>query len=382
VRFWISIGEQHRVQRLVAVRLRNGNEVAEAAVQWLVQRMDRAERPIAIHRRRCHDAESVHVHDLGEALVLGAHLLVDAVRRLDPADDAVRDFFLLQARGQCCFDLAHRLAAVAEHALDARGDDAVAIGVQGAETQILQFRARAVHAQALRDRRVDVERLARDAAAFFRRHRRQRAHVVQAIGELDQDDAQIARHRQQHLAETLGRGLGDAAETQLVEFGDAIDEFSHGDAERGFDFRARQRRVLERVVQDRRNDRFGIHADLGEDAGNRDRMRDVGLAALAFLPFMGAGTSLVGLTHPRNLILRQIGAEALLQRLHVGRDGFPRRRAHDRAAWAIRPSAGGRRSKWDGRKNHSYQGSRKPCSEPSRANADCRPPERRKRSVL
>ena len=35
----------------------------------------------------------------------------------------------------------------------------------------------------------------------------QRAHVVQAVGELDQDDADVVDHGQEHLAEVLGLAL-------------------------------------------------------------------------------------------------------------------------------------------------------------------------------
>jgi urocanate hydratase len=51
---------------------------------------------------------------------------------------------------------------------------------------------------------VAVGRDSRDAAPVRRRHRVQRAHVVQPVGELDEDDADVLRHREQHLAETLG----------------------------------------------------------------------------------------------------------------------------------------------------------------------------------
>ena len=54
--------------------------------------------------------------------------------------------------------------------------------------------------------------------------RSQRAHVVQPVGELDQDDAHVARHRQQHLAKRLGLAFLAGGELQLVQFGQAIDQ--------------------------------------------------------------------------------------------------------------------------------------------------------------
>ena len=41
-------------------------------------------------------------------------------------------------------------------------------------------------------------------ALALRRQVVERPHVVRAVGELDQDDADVARHREDHLAEVLG----------------------------------------------------------------------------------------------------------------------------------------------------------------------------------
>ena len=162
---------------------------------------------------------------------------------------------------------------------DALGDHRVAQRMQGAEAQVLQLGLDPVHAEALGDRRVDLQRLAGDAPARLRRHRVERAHVVQAVGELDQDHAQVARHRQHHLAEAFRIGFLAIAELHLVELGDAIDQFGHGLAELLGDRAARQRRVFQRIVQDRRAQGFGVHAQFGQDAGHGDGMGDVGLAA-------------------------------------------------------------------------------------------------------
>ena len=153
------------MQRLVAVRLRHRDEVTEAPIERLVERMHRPERVVAMHDRIDHDAEPIHVHDLGERFLFGAHLGVDAVGGLDPADDAMRNVLRGEPRFERSLDPAHRLATVAEHGADARRDDPVSIGIQRAETEILQLGLEAVHAEALGDRRVDLERLERDAAA-------------------------------------------------------------------------------------------------------------------------------------------------------------------------------------------------------------------------
>ena len=55
-------------------------------------------------------------------------------------------------------------------------------------------------------------------------HAAQRAHVVQAVCEFDEDDPQVAGHGQHELAETFRIGLHAGAELHLVQLGDTIDQ--------------------------------------------------------------------------------------------------------------------------------------------------------------
>ncbi len=54
------------------------------------------------------------------------------------------------------------------------------------------------------ERGIDVQRLLGDAAARLRRHEVERAHVVQAVGELDQQHADVVGDGEQQLAQVLG----------------------------------------------------------------------------------------------------------------------------------------------------------------------------------
>ena len=188
--------------------------------------------------------------------------------------------------------------------------------MQRVEAEILQLGLDQVHAQPLRDWRVDLQRLARDALARLARLRAERAHVVQAVGQLDQDHAQVARHRQQHLAEAFGRRFLAVLELQLVELGDAIDQFRHGLAEFGGQGFQRQRRVLDGVVQDRRDQGLDVDLLLGEHAGHRDRMGDVRLAGPARLPGVRRGADHPGAAQLLTLAVGQVGGGPL-QRAHV-----------------------------------------------------------------
>ena len=69
--------------------------------------------------------------------------------------------------------------------------------------------------------------------------------------------------RSRDIASSILRKLSAAAswrsaELQLVQLGDALDQLGHGFAELAGDGSARQRRVLDGVVQDRRDQRLDV----------------------------------------------------------------------------------------------------------------------------
>ena len=96
--------------------------------------------------------------------------------------------------------------------------------MQHREREVLELPLHVLDAEPVRERRVDVERLLRDALLLRLGQRRDRAHVVQPVGELDEQDAHVLRHRHEHLAHRGGllRLLG--VELQPVELGDAVDD--------------------------------------------------------------------------------------------------------------------------------------------------------------
>ena len=105
-----------------------------------------------------------------------------------------------------------------------RLDLGVALRVQHREREVFELPLHVLDAEAVRERRVDVERLLRDALLLRLRQRRDRAHVVQPVGELDQQDADVLRHRDEHLAHRRGLLLLPRVELEPVELGDAVDD--------------------------------------------------------------------------------------------------------------------------------------------------------------
>ena len=114
---------------------------------------------------------------------------------------------------------------------------------------------------------------------------RDRAHVVQAVGELDQDDPDVRGHRDHHLAVVLGLRLVARLERQPGQLGDAVDEAGDLLAERRLHLLERGGGVLDGVVQQRGAQRLGVEPHAGADLRDADRMDDEVLARLA--PLVG-----------------------------------------------------------------------------------------------
>ena len=168
-------------------------------------------------------------------------------------------------------------------------------------------------------RRNDFQRLAGLAGLLLRRQEPHRAHVVQPVGDLDHQHPRVAGHRDDHLAD--GLALGGGAQHDLVQLGDAVDEMADLVAELGGQRLQRVAGVLDGVVQQRGDQRGGVHAELGQDVGHRQRMGDVrvaGAAQLVGVPLLG---DLVGPLQQRQVGLRVDLAVHRDQRLEHRVDG-------------------------------------------------------------
>ena len=167
--------------------------------------------------------------------------------------------------------------------VEAAADDLVGLRIKLAERQILELLAHAVHAHAAGERRVDVERFLGDAAAPLRRHVVEGAHVVQAVGELDQKNANIVGNGEKKLAEVLGLLGFSRNQVELLQLGQAFHQVPDIRAEYLIDLRARGRRVLDRVVQQRRRDGGVVELEVGQNRRNFKRMREIRIARGALL---------------------------------------------------------------------------------------------------
>ena len=106
---------------------------------------------------------------------------------------------------------------------------------------------------------------------------------MRAICQLDQDDAHIAGHRQQHLAKGLGLVFFSGVEFELFELRQTVDQLGHRCAKALDQLGFGDTAVFNRVVQQGGHQRLRIELPFGALLGHSDRVRDVGLAAVAKL---------------------------------------------------------------------------------------------------
>ena len=259
--------------------------------------MDGSERGVAVPLALDDDADPDQVEDLVELAAPADHLFVDGVEVLRAPGHQPAHPDLPQARLHLVdhalqVDLALGLA-LGHHLLDLL----VGLGVQRLERQVLELGADRLHAEAVGERGVDLQRLRGDVLPFGGRQRGERAHVVEAVGELDDEDPQVLGHRHDHLAEVLGPLLLLGAELDLVELGEPVDDEGHLRAEGTLDVLELDVGVLDGVVQQGTDDGRRIHAQPGEDAGDADRVLDEQFPRFTELPLVGDLGELEGPHH-------------------------------------------------------------------------------------
>ena len=185
------------------------------------------------------------------------------------------------------------------------------------EAEVLELHLEPIDAEPVGDWCVDVQRLARDALFLVERHRTERLHVVQPVRKFHQDNADVLDHREHHLAEALGLGLGAAAKLDLVELADAIHDQCNLGAKLLFDLFEGGVRVFDGVVQNGGDNGLGVEMHLGQFLRDRDRVGYIRLARFSRLTFMGGRTELVCLGDRCQLFFRQVGLQRFDQARHA-----------------------------------------------------------------
>ena len=136
---------------------------------------------------------------------------------------------------------------------------------------------------------------------------------MEPVGELDEDDADVVDHRQQHLAEVLGLPLFARRERDCADLGHPLDDVGHLGAEVLLDLFDGRQSVFDDVVQQAGGNGDRVEPHFGENAGHLERVHQVGLPRMPDLPLVLEGGKHVGPAKELAFLVGGIGSDLLEQ---------------------------------------------------------------------
>ena len=246
--------------------------------------MNDAERRVAVLDRLSDDPQRDEVIHALEVDLLPHQFEVDAVEALEAAIE-VHDGNLrvLELGPDGARQIVNDGVGHLPLGVHLRAQRFVGLRLEVPEGELLELVLHLAHAEPVGDRGVDVERLLRDLDAALFGQMLERPHVVQAVGELDEDDPNVVDHRQQHLAEVLGLPLLARGERNRPDLRHAFDDVRDlGPEELGNALGGGQR-VFDDVVQQAGGHGDDVQLHVGEKVRDFERVHQVRFAGVANL---------------------------------------------------------------------------------------------------
>src|SRR5713226_633488 len=157
--------------------------------------------------------------------------------------------------------------------------------------------------------RVDVESFAGDALLPSGIEVFKSAHIVQAVGKLDEHDANVGHHGQQHLADIFGLAGFGRADVQAGDFSDAFDEVGDVRAEAFFNAGGGILGVLDGVMQDGGGERGDIEPHVSKNVRHFEEMGHIRLAGTAELIVMALRSNFIGAAEHPGILGRAVLTE-------------------------------------------------------------------------
>src|SRR5665213_447007 len=272
------------VQRLVEIGPRDGDKILDPSRNGVPLVMDDTQSGVTVLHRIGNDADSQKIVNLIQDDFLALELLEYGVGALHADFDARGNPFAGQVELDNMLDLVEKRLIPRAGRLEFPQQAFGGLGLQIPERQVLQFAPDLSHTQAVGDGRVNVHGFLGDAEALSLRQRTQSAHVMQAVGQLDQDDADIVDHGQQHLADAFSLAFLARGQIELAELGDPVDAAGHFVAEPLGDLFDRRGGVFDHIVEEPGLEADHVHVHVGELAGDQQRMGHVRFAGHSHLP--------------------------------------------------------------------------------------------------
>ena len=275
-----------RMQRLIAVGLGCGDIILKPPRDRLIEVVDIAEHIVAIGHGINNHTHGADVVNFIDGLVLGIHLAVNRVNMLDARRNGVPDARFVEFFADIVLDVVQELFMPAGLLFQPLDNFLIADWVEAFEGKILQFPFDAAHAQAMGNRRINLHGFERLIPLLALREKLECARIVQAVGQLDENDADILGHGHEHLAQILHLLLllGVAQHTKA---GYAVHQLGDRGSEFVLNGLIVKLGILDAIMQQARADGVGIQPHFNDDLRDRHRMDDVRLSILAFLALVG-----------------------------------------------------------------------------------------------
>ena len=276
------------MERTVKIRLRRGNVILEASGDQVEHFVDDAEHRVAFKLGVDDNADGVKIVDLVKAFALIVHFFINAEDRFYAPRHGVRNFFFGKLFADLRLCILQKIAVFAVAVLNVLFDLFVADRVEVLQRQIFKLALDFLNTETVGKRCVDVHGLERDAALFCVGLCREGAHIVQTVGKLDEDDADVFGHGKKHLAQVLDAFLFAVFKVNIDKLCKPVDQLANLVAEHFADRLAVGfvLAVLERVVQKGGAHRVGVQLQLRDDDGDGYGVRDIFLTRAAKLPFV------------------------------------------------------------------------------------------------
>ena len=289
--------EDGGMEGLVTVWLREGDIVLDPADHRTVALVDDAECFITIGDFRYDDTHREEVVDTVNVHIMALELLVKSEGVLDATMDIEGRYTLLFQFTPEDLDGFVDVVAFGTGALlkESLGDGVV-LRFEIFEREVFELHFDLVYAEAIGDWREDVHSFAGDTFSFFRWEIVQCTHVMEPVGEFDDDDTDVGRHGEEHLTEVLKEVLfALTMKSDLGKLGDAVDDVGDFRTETLLYLREGDSRVFGYIMQESCRDSAGIHADASEDLGGAEAMDDIGFARASLLFLVGISSDGIGI---------------------------------------------------------------------------------------
>ena len=142
-------------------------------------------------------------------------------------------------------------------------------------------------------------------------------HIVQAVSQLNQDNPDIFRHREDHLAHVFGLVLKAIPKGKLIQFRDTIHQHQNCRAEVFFQLFPGDWSVFQNVMQQSRRYCLHIQLQIGQNECHLVGMFKIGGSRFAGLSFMGALRKVVGFLNQLHISSWIVAENAVKKVLYV-----------------------------------------------------------------